>query len=170
MANSVSATSCKANYFVSFNDANFADKAEKIFRQVLEPLYGDQTKALRQIHQNQDREGYLYLMDHEPVGILVYKTKGSNEFANLGVENSLEIKTLFVINSEKNSGKGIGSDLLKRVENKAREELFPSVHVTVSETKKDSLHFFSKKGFQIVQTWDGKYVENTKEHLLNKKY
>jgi hypothetical protein len=77
------------------------------FKEVLEPIYGSQEKALRKIREGEDR---ICLLATEstgnPVGVLQYKTELSNEFADLGIQNSLELKTLFVINAQENSGKG----------------------------------------------------------------
>ena len=44
---------------------------------------------------------------------------------------------------------------------------YNSIHVTVSETKGESLAFFTKKGFQVVYTWVGRYLKGVKEHLLS---
>lgn len=141
----------------------------RIFQTVLQPLYGDQTKALRQIAEAKDRDCYLLCDGPESVGVLVFKKMLSNEFEEFGIKDSIEIKSLFVVNSSKNSGKGIGSTLLHKVkEEVCRLHLgHESLHVTVSEAKKESRTFFLKKGFQIKHVWINRYQKDEAEFLLS---
>ncbi len=139
-----------------------------IFNRILTPLYGSQEKALNQIKASTDRTAYLLYEGDTPVAVLVFKTVLSDEFANLGVTKSVEVKSLFVDQSQQNSGRGLGSALVNKLKSEV-ENLnlgHNSIHVTVSETKQESLMFFKKKGFNIVHTWDGRYIEGVKEHLL----
>ena len=141
----------------------------KIFKEVLEPLYGSQNDALKKIELGKDRKCFLLHAGETPVGVLAFKTVLSNEFEKFGVKNSIEIKSLFVVDADQNSGRGFGSALFKRFveevdELKVNAESF---NVTVSETKKESLGFFLKKGFIRKYFWVSKYVKNTKEYLLS---
>lgn len=141
----------------------------EIFRRILTPLYGSQDKAIRQIEESKDRRCFLLFEEEAAVGVLVFKTVLSNEFKGLGVEDSIEVKSLFVDNSGVNSGRGVGSDLVSKLKEEA-EKLglnHKGIHVTVSETKNDSLMFFQKKNFKIVYEWKGRYVAGTKEYLLS---
>ncbi len=141
----------------------------RIFEEILTPLYGSQEKALNQIGRGEDRLCYLLYENKEPLGVIVFKRVLSDEFAEVGIEKSVEIKSLFLVNSASNSGKGLGSALL----NKIAEEVFrlnlghKSFHVTVSETKRESLIFFLNRGFSINQLWLGKYQKGTREYLLS---
>lgn len=141
---------------------------QDIFKKILEPLYGDQTKAIRQIEESVDRKCYLLYENTRPTGVLVYKTAPSDEYANHGVENSIEIKSLFVNHAAENSGRGLGSALIDKLKEKVSKlsSSPKSIHVTVSETKGESLAFFRKKGFEVVHEWNGRYKEGTKEYLL----
>ena len=141
----------------------------EIFHRILTPLYGPQDKAIGQIKASDDRKAYLLYEGETPVGVLVFKTVLTDEFEEFGVKNSVEVKSLFVDQSQKNSGRGLGSALVSKLKEEV-ENLHlghESIHVTVSETKQESLLFFKKKGFEIVHTWDGRYFEGTKEHLLS---
>ncbi len=146
---------------------------EKIFNEVLEPLYGPQTKAISQIQESKDRNCFLLYEDQtftNPVAVLCFKIDPTDEFAEFGIKQSVEIKSLFVYHPKDNSGKGYASRLV----NKLKDELYgmltaghaKSIHVTVSETVRESLEFFSKKDFEIVHTWNGRYIQGVKEHLL----
>jgi|GEM_PF-689708 len=144
------------------------DILSEIFQRILTPLYGSQDKAIEQINVSKDRKCYLLYEGDIPSGILVYKTDPSNEFAEYGVKNSIEIKSLFVDHSLKNSGRGLGSNLVDKLKDKvAKLRLQPNgIHVTVSETKEESLSFFRKKGFEIAHAWENRYIKSVTEYLL----
>ena len=153
---------------VTESDFNKMNVLTEIFNRVLEPLYGSQRKALCQIAEGKDRHCYLLYENEVPAGVLVFKTIPSDEFSAFGVVNSVEVKSLFVDNSQKNSGKGLGSALLNKLhkEIEALEIPVQGMHVTVSESKDDSLAFFQKKGFQIAHVWEGRYKTGVNEYLL----
>lgn len=142
----------------------------QIFESILVPLYGSQEKAIQQIADSTDRACHLLFENEQPVGIIVYKTVLSDEFKDDGVAKSIEIKSLFVVNSKNNSGRGIGSLLMNKVIQEARKLNLghQSIHVTVSETKKESLMFFLNKDFRIVKLWNGRYFPGVKEYLLSR--
>jgi len=140
----------------------------EIFNRVLRPLYGSQEKALRQISASEDRTLFLLYNGQDPVGVLQFKTIPSNEYEQFGVNDSIEIKSLFLNQSQANSGRGLGSALVNKLyqECSKLQVPFTGYHVTVSEDKQESLRFFEKKGFEIVHTWVGRYQDGKKEHLL----
>lgn len=144
-----------------------------IFNEVLEPLYGSQAKAIKQIEDSTDRACFLlYENDSysKPVAVLVFKTNTSDEFEEIGVRNSIEIKSLFVYRPNENSGKGYATMLVDKLKRELHHQMesgiIDGIHVTVSEKVQESLVFFSKKDFAIVHTWDGRYLDGIKEHLL----
>lgn len=145
----------------------FQDLTE-IFNRILVPLYGPQDDALAKIALGQDRVAYLLYEGENAVAVLVFKTILSNEFADKGALNSVEIKSLFVDHSAENSGRGLGSALINYLfqEVHALGLKQDGIHVTVSETKKDSLAFFQKKGFQIIYEMQGEYIDGVTEYLL----
>lgn len=154
---------------VSGEDSGGMSTISEIFRRILVPLYGSQERALEQIRQGIDRSAYLLYEDTAPVGVLVFKNQPTQEFQEAGVSNSVEIKSLFVDHATQNSGKGLGSRLLTKLyeELKNRSLNEDGIHVTVSETRQESLQFFQKKHFQIVDSWKGKYQPDVTEYLLS---
>lgn len=139
-----------------------------IFHRILTPLYGSQDKALDQIARGEDRSCFLLYEEHVPVGVLVFKTVLSNEFEPFGVTDSIEVKSLFVDHAVQNSGKGLGSALVDKLKTEvARLSLGQrNIHVTVSETKQESLLFFQKKGFRIAHEFRDRYIVGVTEFLL----
>lgn len=144
------------------------DVLTEIFNRILEPLYGPQDKAIQQIRESKDRKCFLLYENDLPAGVIAFKTGVSDEFADLGVKNSIEVKSLFVDQSAQNSGRGLGSALVDKL--KREVELlgiaYDSIHVTVSETKPESLMFFQKKGFVISHAWKDRYLKGVTEYLL----
>jgi WD40 repeat protein len=141
----------------------------EIFRRILTPLYGSQDKAIKQIRESKDRKAFLLYEGESPVGVLVFKTVLSSEFSEFGIKDSIEIKSLFVDQSVHNSGKGLGSALIDKLKEEVAKLNVPhkGIHVTVSETKEESLLFFKKKGFQIVHAWKERYKKGVTEYLLS---
>ena|SRR3990167_6070894 len=144
------------------------DALIEIFHGVLAPLYGSQDKAIDQIRESKDRRCWLLYEGPQPVGVLVFKTVLSDEFVSEGVAQSVEIKSLFVVDPLKNSGKGIGSELLEKLQREVDQLALGhlNIHVTVSETKQESLSFFCKKGFYIAHAWKDRYLPGVTEYLL----
>lgn len=140
----------------------------EIFNRVLEPLYGSQAKAVQQIRESTDRKCFLLYEDDLPAGVIAFKTAVSDEFAEFGVKNSIEVKSLFVDQSSQNSGRGLGSALVDKLKREVEllGILYDSIHVTVSETKPESLLFFQKKGFSITHAWKDRYIKGVTEYLL----
>jgi GNAT superfamily N-acetyltransferase len=140
----------------------------KIFQEVLVPLYGPQENALSLIKAAKDRICFLQFVNDSAVGVLVFKTTTSDEYADLGIKNSIEIKSLFLYDPAKNSGLGYASNLLKKLfrELEMRQIAYSGIHVTVSADVPDSLAFFLKKGFFEVHRWKGRYIPDVDEILL----
>lgn len=97
-----------------------------------------------------------------PRGVLVYKTDLTDEY----VPSALEIKTLFVIEAEKNRGRGLGNKLLERALDYATQKQAKKITVTISSEKPESLRFFLKNGFSQVVELKDKYKIGETEHVL----
>ncbi len=138
------------------------------FNRDIAPLYGDQHEALNKIFMGVDRtcEVLVSIDDKEELGIIVHKNALTSEFIDFGFDRAFEIKTLAVINPEKNSGKRIASHLLHRIGKKAIDLKAKSVCVTVSSAKPESLAFFLKYGFTIAKLSRNHYVEGLDEFFL----
>ncbi len=156
-------------YHVGGTDLEKLNILTEIFNRILTPLYGSQEKALRQIQEGRDRTCFLLYEKETPVGVLVFKTELSDEFAEYQVRASVELKSLFIDQSIQNSGRGLGSALIDKLKAEvAKLELpYQGIHVTVSETKQESLLFFRKKGFEIKHEWPGRYTPGVTEYLLS---
>jgi hypothetical protein len=139
------------------------------FTKYITPLYGPQKRALEKIALENDRACELLQDDHtkEDLGILVYKTNLTNEFSPLGATNTLEIKTLFLIDPQNFSGKGIASTLLHRIADKALKKKASSIWVSVSSGKPETIAFFLSRGFQIKKVQQDLYVSGLDEFFLS---
>jgi len=139
------------------------------FEKVLQPTYGTQARALNGIESSTDRKCLLLLANQAPVGILVFKAditevrEDSKYTAGCFV-----IKTLFVINSTDNNGKGYGSCLIAKAIKEATERHATSMYTTVSASVPEALEFFQKKGFKIEKGIEGKFTPGVIEHVLTK--
>jgi GNAT superfamily N-acetyltransferase len=135
--------------------------------EVLSPLYGSQINSFEKVRKNEDRSSFLLVEGEEPCGILIFKNEPQNEFSCLGIKNAVEIKSLFLYNPQRYSGKGYGSILFNHVKNHATSSGAENLIVTVSEQKQDSLKFFGKKGFEQVANMGDKYNTGFDEYLLS---
>ncbi len=140
-----------------------------LFQDIIAPLYGDQKSALEKIASAQDRLSYMLLnQESDALGVVIFKSQLSQEFESLGINNAIELKTLFVVNANKNSGVGLGSQLFSQCLNYAQLVNAQNIVVTVSEEKDESLKFFERKGFQRVNALEGKYKSGITEFILVK--
>lgn len=139
---------------------------KKAFENFIEPIYGDQKKFLEKIRIGEDRKCKLLFLDEQIHGILVYKTKNSDEFKGLGAPKALEIKTLMLIReSKKYSGYMVASlykeAALAAIENKAK-----CIVATVSSALNASYNISKKFGFYIAHSWQNKISKNVDEFLI----
>ncbi len=142
---------------------------KKSFEETIGPIYGEQDSALQKLEQASDREGFVMYARGRPVGVIAYKKQLSHELADVGYDNSLEIKSLFVIDAASNSGKGYGSCLLDRINSFAQKINAQSLHVTVSAKVPESLTFFQKKKFVIVKIDENHHETGDVEYTLARK-
>ncbi len=159
----------KAFYEVGGAYPERMEVVSEIFHRILTPLYGSQEKAIGQIRDSSDRKCFLLYEKDFPVGVLAFKTVLSDEFAEFGVSDSIEVKSLFVDQSAQNSGRGLGSALVDKLKEEVHKLALghKGIHVTVSETKEESLLFFKGKGFKIAFAWKDKYIVGVTEYLLH---
>ena len=88
---------------------------------MLAPLYGDQAQAIAKIHSDIHRKCRMAYSGDEPVGILVWKTQLSSEYARYKVQDSLEVKTFYLMDTARLSGRGFGTAMLDYILEKAAE-------------------------------------------------
>ncbi len=125
---------------------------------ILEPLYGDQSKAL---HEWISGEGFKYAFalvskNNEVAGFLSLKANPANLY--------LKISTLLIFDGHKKLG--YGKKLLAKAIHVAEELGFKKIKVTVSDSKQESLNFFTHADFIIVDKKLGKYRQDATEIIL----
>lgn len=124
---------------------------------ILEPLYGDQTKALREWFSGEGfKHAFVLASDREIAGFLSLKANP--------VKPYLKISTLLVFDGHKRLG--YGKKLLAKAHHVAKELGFRTLKVTVSDSKQESLNFFTSAGFVVVDKKPGKYKEGSTEIIL----
>ncbi len=148
---------------VNFDSSHF-ETVQKFFKKMLAPIYGDQSKAIAQIKSSIDRTCEIMFKYDNPVGLIVYKNKLQNEY---GLENALELKSLFLLNPIKNSGQGYGSKLFQRVESIANTMGTNTIYCTASSRVENSIKCAIKNGYEIVRILEKK--KNNILYLLTKK-
>jgi ASC-1-like (ASCH) protein/ribosomal protein S18 acetylase RimI-like enzyme len=120
---------------------------ERFFNEVIEPIYGDQTSALRKIFPDKDRTSDRQcdgLFDGERLlGIILYKTELQ------GKRKSVELKTLGLLRPGESSGKGLGTELVKHLLSVVDRLHARGVKVTVSSANLASKSFFEKFAFKV---------------------
>lgn len=130
---------------------------EKIFNDLILPIYGDQTSAIEKIAKGRDRlcEG---LFDGEHLkGIIVYK--------KALIDENLELKTLCLIDHLNDNKKGLGFNLIERVIDIAHRRNAKNILVTVS-SQSNALGFFQKYGFETTKSEKNKYNLGGEEYTL----
>lgn len=133
------------------------------FNSRIQPIYGDQTSALEKISMSMDRKCWLLQENGKDVGLLVHKNKLNNEY---GLKDAFEIKTLFVVNPEINSGKRVATRLLHKVCKEALKSRAKAISVTASSEKPEVVQFFLKNGFVVKKKFHGLFKKDSDEYLL----
>jgi hypothetical protein len=142
------------------------EEFKKIFYAQLEPLYGSQLEALRKVFFVGDRTAKVILNnDDEIAGILVHKNYLVSEY---GIDNALEIKTLMLVDTQKNGGKGYGTALAREADNVANNMGATSIFVTVASDKQESHEFFVKHGYAPHIHLNGAYRTGNVETIYKK--
>ena len=77
-----------------------------------------------------------------------------DEFSNLGIKKSLEVKTLVVIDPEENSGKGYRTQLLNEAISSAYRRRASGIHLIVSSKAEETKKFLLNKDFKVVHSFE----------------
>ena len=146
--------------FVQANAKSFHFKiVQNTFKKLLSHIYGDQKNSLKKIKEGKDRICELMLnYQHNPLGIIVYKNSLQNEH---GLSNALELKTLLLLNPNKNSGQGYGSRLFQRIDEVAKELGAELIYCTASSKVENSIKCAMKNGYKVA-----KILEETGDRIL----
>ena len=143
---------------------------EEVYKRVLEPMYGCQDVAVEKLRAGMDRDCRVaYDPKNDPStarGMLAYKLSPTFEHVSYGLENSFELKTFLLMNTDDDDAMGYGTELLRYAAAKGLEAGADTMHITVSEEVASSVAFFIRRGFTLVHTWNGRYKPGVNEYLL----
>lgn len=132
---------------------------KKIAIERLEPLYGNQDKAINGwLYGSDNKIAYVKIVNDNIAGLLSLKDNDKKDY--------LKISTLLVLDSYK--GHGVASELLTYAENYALSKKYKKIKVTVSDIKNESLCFFKKKNFITTDKIFGKYIPDVYENIMEK--
>ncbi|MCC5832536.1 MAG: hypothetical protein JJU12_05790 [Chlamydiales bacterium] len=149
--------------FLDAKDQDVFNRVRNYFKEKIEILYGNQDSALIKIAQGSDRKCLLLSYSGEDVGLLAYKKELNHEY---GLRQAFEIKTLFVINPEKNSGRKIATHLLFKASVEALKKHAKYIFVTASSQRPEVIQFFLKRGFKIKKSLLHYHDNDSTEFLL----
>ncbi|CAL7964398.1 putative hydrolases of HD superfamily [Gammaproteobacteria bacterium] len=128
------------------NNPGLFTLVERVFREKIEPLYGDQSAAIEKIKSGVDRDCEIMFIDGQPKGLLVYKTKLQNEY---GLEDAFELKNMSLFDHI--NDKGLGELLLERAERNAKKVGARYAYGTVCNNNK-LVEFMKKHGWVVTQS------------------
>jgi L-amino acid N-acyltransferase YncA len=138
-----------------------ANVLRKIADDILAPIYGPQDKAFAEwFDPASNKRAFVPVKDDVLAGGLL-------SMKVVEGKSHLKIATLLVL--EENKGCGCAKTMLEYAVQFARSHGFSELLVTVSETKPESLSFFSKYSFSTVGSEIGKYTPGIVEHILTRK-
>lgn len=124
---------------------------------ILEPLYGDQSKALNEWFTGAGFKLAYVLASENDIGeFLSVKANPTKPY--------LKISTLLVFDGHKRLG--YGKKLLTKAVRLAKELGYNKLKVTVSDSKQESLVFFTNAGFSVTDKQTGKYKPDSTEIIL----
>jgi len=131
----------------------------KIAQEILEPIYGNQEKAIDGwLNGNGFKHAFVFEDDKKIIGLLSLKANPDKSY--------LKISTLIVTNGHRD--KNVGRELLGKALVFAVERDCGEVVVTVSEMREDVLGFFMCSGFHLVKKCPDKYTKGITEYILRR--
>jgi hypothetical protein len=137
----------KKNWYFLNLESNFylSPLIEKIFREKIEPLYGDQTLAIKKILNCKDRACDILFFAGKFEGFVIYKKALQQEF---GLHDAFEIKTLLLLHPNKMAG--WGRCLFQRAEDIAKENMAKYIYGTISKKMQSMLVYLKKHGWSVL--------------------
>jgi len=132
----------------------------KIANEYLVPIYGNQSKALNEWLSGKGYKSAFIIEAHgQTAGLLSLKRDPNKDY--------VKISTLLIIDEfQKNK---LGKILLDKSVEFAREQRTNRLIVTVSETMSQSVVFFLKNNFQIIDKKIGKYKRGVTEFIMERR-
>jgi len=132
----------------------------EIAKKYLVPIYGDQSKALNEWLTGKGYKTVFVLEITNRIGGLLSLKRNPNK-------DYIKISTFLIIDEFKNNK--FGSILLTKSIEFAQERGEKRLIVTVSEAVPESVIFFLKNGFNIINYEMGKYKEGVVEFIMERR-
>lgn len=137
---------------ISFKLLSFLDPlfslVEDAFESRIGTLYNYECTTLQKLKELEDRSCEVMLVDHRPVGFIIYKKLLQKEF---DLEDAFELKTLFVFQPEQNERKGLGSLLFMRANELASLRNASYLYSTVITNNHAMIACSLKNGFKVTK-------------------
>lgn len=131
----------------------------KIADEYLVPIYGDQTKALNGWLTGKGYKSAFIIEAHgQMAGLLSLKRDPAKDY--------VKISTLLIVDEFQRNK--LGKILLDKSIEFTREQRVDRLIVTVSETVPQSVVFFLKNDFQIIDKKFGKYKRGVTEFIMER--
>jgi ASC-1-like (ASCH) protein len=116
-------------------------------------------RILKKIKKGNDKvTGRLLFKDDHLVGLFFYQKKRSKKYKRFGIEHGLIVKSFFV-NETVESVSSLGSKLLEKAVEKAKEMGAKNLVMELSRGDAKVSVFLLSKGFSLMQTLDSKNVD-----------
>ena len=128
----------RQTFFETFSEQN----SEENMRIFLDKAYSEE--KLKSEIENKESETFLAVENQKILGVLKINT--GNAETESGLENSLEIQRIYILNESK--GLGIGTVLMNLAEKKARELGASFIWLGVWEKNFPAQKFYTDKGFR----------------------
>ena len=134
---------------------------ERVFRNILEPIYGCQDEALNKLREGVDRACRVaFDTGSDPAvarGMIVYKTAPTPENAPRGPRRSFEIMAFLLKKGSVGVDYGVdyGTEMVKFAASKAAECGALTMHISVTKRATMSLEFFERRGFRLDASGEG---------------
>lgn len=122
----------------------------EIVRRVLSEVYSDPSVEIGQIAAGVNRTCRLLYVNGLPKAIVVYKDATSDTCSHYGSRNSLEIRILRLLDPERDSRRGLCTELFKKVQDAALEKEASAIHVKLRPSDQGLISFYRRRGFSII--------------------
>ncbi|MFM2428385.1 MAG: hypothetical protein RL012_269 [Bacteroidota bacterium] len=119
---------------------------EEAFDSKISALYDHRCSTLQKLQKLDDRYCEIMFVENQPSGFMIYKKTLQQEF---GLKNAFELKTLFVLNPEENTRRGLGSLLFHRADALARAQQALYTYSTVVKDNTAMINCAIKNNFSI---------------------
>ncbi len=122
-------------------------RVKKIFEHVSTPIYGEQPKLWQDIESRTERKTEILCADGKSVACLIYKRALSQEYEHEGLQDALEVSFVSLYHPNSDSEKGYQAQLVRRIEEVAREMRAKSIVYCLPEAHQERFIEFERQDF-----------------------